>query len=113
MINIGIIGYGYWGTNFLHSFTEARGGGLFIVEPDPRKLELVQRRYPGVKATPCLDEILRDPVLDAVAIATPVSTHFDLAAAVLSAGKHVWLEKPMTETSLRHVSCSTWRKNAS
>jgi predicted dehydrogenase len=46
-----------------------------------------------------LDEILRDPVLDAVAIATPVSTHFDLAAAALRAGKHVWLEKPMTETS--------------
>ena len=100
MINIGIIGYGYWGTNLVRNFAEVPGGRLYaVVEPDPRKLELVQRRYPGVKATPCLDEILRDPVLDAVAIATPVSTHFDLAAAALRAGKHVWLEKPMTETS--------------
>ena len=100
MINIGIVGYGYWGTNLVRNFAEVPGGRLYaVVEPDPRKLDLVQRRYPGVKATPRLDDILGDPALDAVAIATPVSTHFDLAAGALRAGKHVWLEKPMTETS--------------
>ncbi|WP_091685740.1 Gfo/Idh/MocA family protein [Methylocapsa palsarum] len=100
MINIGVIGYGYWGTNLVRSFAEAPGAVLHVVvDPDPEKLQLAKRRYPGVKTAARLDDILGDPDLDAVAIATPVSTHFDLALAALRAGKHVWLEKPMTETS--------------
>ena len=100
MINIGVIGYGYWGTNLVRSFAEAPGARLHVVvETDPRKLEPVQRRYPGVKSTTYLEEALSDSALDAVAIATPVSTHFDVAMSALRAGKHVWLEKPMTETS--------------
>ena len=59
----------------------------------------MQRRFPAVKTTTDFRELLNDPAIDAIAIATPVHTHFELALAALQAGKHVWLEKPMTETS--------------
>ena len=72
-----------------------------VADLDPRKLEAVQRRYPAVEATSDFMKLLRSPEIDAVAIATPVSSHFELAMAVLKAGKHLWLEKPMTETSLQ------------
>src|SRR5260370_28250320 len=100
MISIGVIGYGYWGTTLVRNIEESAVARLHaVVDPDPCRLELAQRRYRGVKTKSCLHDILGDPALDAVAIATPVSTHFDLALAALCAGKHVWLEKPMTETS--------------
>jgi len=59
----------------------------------------VQRRFPGVKTTTDYNDLLKDPAIDAIAVATPVDTHFDLGMAALKAGKHLWLEKPMTETS--------------
>src|SRR5690606_9699383 len=65
---------------------------------DPKKLELVKRRYPAAKVTTRFQELLDDPSIDAIAVATPVSTHFELGMAALQAGKHLWLEKPMTET---------------
>ena len=100
MINIGVIGYGYWGANLLRNFAESLATRPHVVvDPDPARLEIAQRRYQGVKTATDIHDILDDPTLDAVAIATPVSTHFDLAMTALRAGKHVWLEKPMTETS--------------
>jgi len=100
MINIGVIGYGYWGANLLRNFAESLATRPHVVvDPDPARLEIAQRRYQGVKTATDIHDVLDDPTLDAVAIATPVSTHFDLALTALRAGKHVWLEKPMTETS--------------
>lgn len=100
MINIGIIGYGYWGPNLVRNFAETPGATVAAVaDLNPKQLELVQRRYPAVKVTTDFQELLRDPSIDAIAIATPVSTHFELGMAALRAGKHLWLEKPMTETS--------------
>ena len=100
MTNMGFIGYGYWGPNLVRNFAELPGVTLAAVaDPDSKKLEIVQRRYPGVRTHARYQELLQDPAIDAVAIATPVSTHFDIAMAALKAGKHVWLEKPMTETS--------------
>ncbi len=102
MINIGIIGYGYWGPNLVRNFAEIPGISVrAVADLDPRKLEAVQRRYPAVEATSDFVKLLRSPEIDAVAIATPVSSHFELAMAVLKAGKHLWLEKPMAETSLQ------------
>ena len=102
MINIGVIGYGYWGPNLVRNFVETSGATVrTVADLDSRKLEAVQRRYPAVKTTTDFMELINDPGIDAVAIATPVSTHFELAMAVLRAGKHVWVEKPMTETSLQ------------
>ncbi len=102
MMNIGIIGYGYWGPNLVRNFMETPGVMVRIVaDLDARKLETVQRRYPAVKTTTAFMELINDTEVDAVAIATPVSTHFELAMAALKGGKHVWLEKPMAETSLQ------------
>lgn len=100
MINIGIVGYGYWGPNLVRNFAETPGARVAAVSDlDNAKLALVQRRFPAVKTTTDYSDLLNDIRIDAIAIATPVSTHFDLALAALRAGKHVWLEKPMTETS--------------
>jgi predicted dehydrogenase len=102
MIKIGIIGYGYWGPNLVRNFAETPGASVAAVaDLNPKQLELVARRYPAVKTTTDFQDLLRDPSIDAIAIATPVSTHFELGMAVLRAGKHLWLEKPMTETSLQ------------
>jgi predicted dehydrogenase len=100
MINIGIIGYGYWGPNLVRNFSDLTSAKVASVSDlDPNKLAVVQRRYPGVKTTTDFRELINDAGVDAVAIATPVHTHFELAMAALRAGKHVWLEKPMTETA--------------
>ena len=102
MINIGIIGYGYWGPNLVRNFAETLGASVAAVaELDPAKLAIVQRRYPAVKATADFQDLLADPSIDAIAVAAPVSAHFELGMATLRAGKHIWLEKPMTETSLQ------------
>jgi predicted dehydrogenase len=102
MIKIGIIGYGYWGPNLVRNFAESSTGIVAAVaDLDEKKLELVRKRYPGVKTTTDFQDLLRDPQIDAIAIATPVSTHFELGMAALKAGKHLWLEKPMAETSLQ------------
>jgi len=100
VINIGIVGYGYWGPNLVRNFAETPGANVAAVSDlDTAKLAVVQKRFPAVKTTTDFRDLLNDPSIDAIAIATPVNTHFELALAALRAGKHVWLEKPMTETS--------------
>ena len=100
MINVGIVGYGYWGPNLVRNFAETPGATVAAVaDVDTAKLEIVQRRYPAVKVTTNFQDLLADSSIDAIAIATPVRTHFELGIAALRAGKHLWLEKPMAETS--------------
>lgn len=100
MIRIGVIGYGYWGPNLVRNFMETREATVAAVSDlSAERLGEVQRRFPGVKTTTDYRELLRDPDIDAIAIATPVGTHYELGLAALTAGKHLWLEKPMTETS--------------
>ena len=100
MINIGIVGYGYWGPNLVRNFAETPGANVAAVSDlDTAKLAVVRRRFPAVKTTTDFRDLLNDPAVDAIAIATPVNTHFELALAALRAGKHLWLEKPMTENS--------------
>jgi predicted dehydrogenase len=102
MIRIGVIGYGYWGPNLVRNFAElGRAEVAAVADLDQKKLDLVARRFPAVKVTKDFHDLLRDPAIDAVAVATPVNTHFELGMAALKAGKHLWLEKPMAETSLQ------------
>lgn len=99
MIKVGVIGYGYWGPNLVRNFSEASETELgFVADLDSQKLAKVRNRYPQVKLTRDVDELICAPDLDAVAIATPVSTHFPLAVKVLNAGKHVLVEKPLAMT---------------
>jgi predicted dehydrogenase len=100
VINIGVIGYGYWGPNLVRNFSELPGAQVTRVSDFKTELlAKVQARYPSIQVTTDCQDIFADPKIDAVAIATPVSTHFDLALAALKAGKHVLVEKPMTVTS--------------
>lgn len=102
MINIGVVGYGYWGPNLVRNFAETPNARVAAVaDVNPQQLELVQRRYPGVRTTTRFQDLLEDPKIDAIAISTPVNTHFELGMASLKAGKHLWLEKPMAETALQ------------
>jgi predicted dehydrogenase len=99
-VNIGVIGYGYWGPNLVRNFAETPGAQVQIVSDlNPDLLAKAKTRHPSLKVTTDCQTLFSDPTLDAIAIATPVSTHFDLAIAALQAGKHVWVEKPMTCTS--------------
>lgn len=100
IINIGVIGYGYWGPNLVRNFAEIPGAQVRTVSDfKPELLAKAQARYPTLKVTTDYRDLLKDPKIDAIVIATPVSTHFDLALAALQAGKHVLVEKPMTTSS--------------
>ena len=100
MVHVGVIGYGYWGPNLVRNFVETSDTRVVAVA-DVRqdRLELVQRRYPSIEAVKDHRDLIKDTRIDAVAISTPVSTHFPLALEALRAGKHVLVEKPMTATS--------------
>lgn len=99
-LGIGVIGYGYWGPNLVRNFAEAEGARVVAVSDlAPAKLASAARRHPGVETFADFRDLLRDPRVDAVVVATPVASHYPLGLAVLQAGKHLLLEKPMTETS--------------
>jgi predicted dehydrogenase len=100
MLGIGVIGYGYWGPNLVRNFSVCTDTRVVAVSDlDDRRLHGVRALYPAVRVTTDYRDVLRDREVDAVAIATPVSTHFDIAMEALGAGKHVWVEKPLTRTS--------------
>jgi predicted dehydrogenase len=104
MLGVGIIGYGYWGPNLVRNFMETPGATVIAVSDlRPERLALVQQRYPSVRTTTDHKSLIDDPAVDAVAIATPVSTHFALAMQALRAGKHILVEKPMTTTAEQGV----------
>ena len=97
MIGIGIIGYGYWGPNLVRNFFETPDCTVVSVSDLSRdRLAKIGPRYPTVETTTDYRDLLRDPRIDAVVVATPVSTHFKLGMEALQAGKHVLIEKPMT-----------------
>jgi predicted dehydrogenase len=100
MIGISVVGYGYWGPNLVRNFWETPGVRLVSVcDLRTARLAGVQSRYPAVEITADFAELLRDTRVDAVAIATPVSSHFELALMALRAGKHVFVEKPIAATA--------------
>jgi predicted dehydrogenase len=100
MIKVGVIGYGYWGPNMVRNFAENPNTEMVAVSDFRRdRLALAERRCPGIRVTQDHHDLLNDPTIDAVAIVTPVSSHFELALEALRAGKHVLVEKPMTATS--------------
>lgn len=97
-IAIGIVGYGYWGPNLVRNFMGCPSTELVAVcDARAERLSVLQQTCPGVKCLTTVDELLDLPI-QAVAIATPVSTHFELARRCLEAGKHVLVEKPLTAT---------------
>ncbi|MBZ5583337.1 MAG: Gfo/Idh/MocA family oxidoreductase [Acidobacteriia bacterium] len=100
MIRVGVIGYGYWGPVVARNFQTADGCQLAAVcDNSPAALERALKTYPGIQAARDPMEIVRSPQIDAVAVITPVWTHFEFAKAALENGKHVFVEKPFTSTA--------------
>ncbi len=97
MLHIGMIGYGYWGPNLLRNFVKVQDCRVVMVaDQDATKREHIQQTYPGIETVSDGAEVLNNPDIHAVVIATPISTHYALAKAALKNGKHVLVEKPMT-----------------
>ncbi len=99
-VRVGIVGLGYWGPNLVRNFTESPFFDIaYLCDLRPNVLEEFGGRYPGIARTTRFEDVLRDPEVDAVAIATPVSTHYSLASSALAAGKHVFVEKPLARSA--------------
>ena len=98
MIKIGLIGYGYWGPNLARNFNVNPDLELVaICDQSADRLEKAGRYYPQAKLFDNLDDFYNHTDIDVIAVATPVASHYDLAKRALLSGRHVWLEKPMTE----------------
>jgi predicted dehydrogenase len=99
MIGIGVIGYGYWGPNLVRNF-EGQPTGYVAAVCDARqeKLDLVRTLYPSARTYLRVEAMLEDPDVSAVAVATPVDTHYALAMQCLEADRHVFVEKPLTSS---------------
>ena len=100
MIRIGVIGYGYWGPQVVRNFHSLEGCEVAVVcDKSAEALRRVKQVYPRMQVTSDVSEALSRTTIDAVAVVTPVWTHFELAKAALENGKHVFVEKPFTSTA--------------
>jgi predicted dehydrogenase len=99
-VGVGVIGHGYWGPNLVRNFAEtAEARVIAVSDLRPERLAPIRRRFPAVETTTDHRDLLRDSRIEAIAVATPVSTHYQLARQALEAGKHVLVEKPLAATA--------------
>ena len=104
-VRIALVGYGYWGPNVLRNLFELQEAEVVAVcDARPEALDKARRRYPGLATTTDYVDLLANDAIDAIAITTPVSSHFELAWSALEAGKHVFVEKPLASSSAEAVS---------
>jgi predicted dehydrogenase len=99
IIRVGVVGCGYWGPNLIRNLKQSPDCQLKIIcDTSEQRLRHMRRLYPDVVTTNRFDELLNDPEIDAMVVATPVRFHYEMAKACLVAGKHVFIEKPMART---------------
>jgi predicted dehydrogenase len=99
-VRVGVVGLGYWGPNLVRAMHEvADAEVVWACDARAEAVATIQRRYPAVQGTARYGDLLEDESVDAVAIATPVASHYELARAALAAGKHVFVEKPLAGSS--------------
>lgn len=99
-INVAVIGVGYWGPNLVRNFLDINEvGKVFIFDLDQQRSELLKKKFSNVEVANTFNEILVNPEIKAAIIATPVNKHFESACQCLLAGKHVFVEKPLAQTS--------------
>jgi predicted dehydrogenase len=99
-VGVAIIGLGYWGPNLLRVLSDNPDVDVrYMCDRDRDRLELFRRRYPNARSTTSVERVLADPSVEAVIIATPVHTHYDIAAQALEAGKHTFVEKPLASST--------------
>ncbi len=97
MLKVGVIGAGYWGPNLIRNFMQlSRSTVVNVADLDLDRLKHVKKLFPTINTTRGYQDIIQDPDIDIVAIATPVHTHFKFASEALAAGKNVFVEKPLT-----------------
>lgn len=102
-ITLAQIGCGYWGPNLVRNFSALDGVAMkYLADASPERRAFVNKNFPQTKAVPDVGEVLADPEINGIIIATPAGSHFELARAALKAGKHVFVEKPLA-TSVREV----------
>jgi predicted dehydrogenase len=100
MTTVALVGYGYWGPNLLRNYRELPQAQVtWVCDPRPEALEKAVTHYPSVRATTDFEDVLTDPDVEAVLVATPITTHHPLAKAALEAGKHVFVEKPIAASA--------------
>jgi predicted dehydrogenase len=100
VIRVAVVGYGYWGPNLARNFAGLKSASLVaICDERPDRRQLAQSHHPSVKVVAEFDDVLEDGEVDAVVLATPVSTHAPLAIRALKAGKHVLVEKPLASSA--------------
>ena len=96
MVNVAVVGYGYWGPNVVRNFQELDNARVTLCcDLSADRLAQVKRKYPSIEVTSVVDDVFENPNVDAVALATPVATHYDFARRALEHGKHVLVEKPL------------------
>src|SRR2546425_5230537 len=100
MIRMGVVGYGYWGPNIVRNLRSLEGCEVAAVcDQSPAAVKRIKQAHPDLTVTTQSSELLTSAEIDAIAVVTPVRTHFDLAKAALENGKHVFVEKPFTSTT--------------
>ena len=100
IVNFGVIGYGYWGPNIVRNLMNLEGSQVqCIAEVSAAARARAQKAYPGVQITADANELIKSPKIDAVAVVSPVWTHYELTKAALENGKHVFVEKPFTSNT--------------
>src|SRR5271163_4925329 len=100
ILRVGVIGYGYWGPNIVRNFHgQERSRVVAVCDKSPKSLQRVRQAFPDIQTTSDCAQLLTSPEIDAVAVVTPVWTHFELAKTALENGKHVFVEKPFTCTT--------------
>jgi predicted dehydrogenase len=100
VVKFGVVGYGYWGPNVVRNLDQLDGSAVVAVcDESPTARKRIHKTYPLIKVVAETAELVSSPEIDAVAIVTPVWTHYELAKAALENGKHVFVEKPFTSDS--------------
>jgi predicted dehydrogenase len=99
-LNVGVVGLGYWGPNLARNFAAIAGCNVsWLCDASEPALARLAQSFPGARATGAIEDLLEDPELDAIVLATPVPTHAELAARVAAAGKHCFVEKPLATSA--------------
>src|ERR1700722_14524841 len=100
VIRMGVVGYGYWGPNIVRNFHgQERSRVVAVCDKSSKSLDRVRNAFPEMRTTNDFKDLLTSPDIDAIAVVTPVWTHFELAKTALENGKHVFVEKPFTCTT--------------
>jgi predicted dehydrogenase len=98
---IALIGYGYWGPKLLRNFMDVSDCRVkYVCDKSPMRLRQIASKYPNISLVGSLEQVIDDPEVDAIVVATPISTHYEIAKSALEKGKHVFVEKPLTADSV-------------